>query len=140
MKTFLSVLAAAVLLTLGSVGAQAQERHILRASVPFAFTVENVSLPAGTYTFSILTPFNVIQMENADGRQVAMVPARASRSLEQSQRTKLVFNRFGDRYVLAEVWEQGRDLHRELRSGNAARNGEEFQSRVILTGASQGSR
>ena len=54
---------------------QAQERPLLTATVPFAFGVANVSLPAGSYTVSILPPYNMIQVQSADGRKVATITA-----------------------------------------------------------------
>ena len=58
MKYVRTMITTVLLLAAASVVVQAQERPILRATVPFAFTVENTALPAGTYTvtFSLHTP------------------------------------------------------------------------------------
>ena len=126
-----------LLLAAASVVVQAQERPILRATVPFAFTVENTALPAGTYTVYVLAPYTMmIKVQSADGRKAVMIAAIPSQELKESKQVKLVFHRFGNEYFLAQVWEQGSKVHRNLRSGNRAReltrNGDRTQFITIL--------
>jgi len=82
---------------------QAQERPLLTATVPFAFGVANVSLPAGSYTVSILPPYNMIQVQSADGLKVATITAIPSQRSANSTQAKLVFHRFGNEYFLTQV-------------------------------------
>jgi hypothetical protein len=57
MKYARTVIISALLLAATSLAAQCQERQIVMATIPFAFTVENTPLPAGTYTIStVYTP------------------------------------------------------------------------------------
>jgi hypothetical protein len=122
MKYTRTILTIVLLLAVASVIVQAQERPILNATVPFAFTVENTTLPAGSYIVSTLSPYSmVIKLRSADGRKNLMILAIPSRSLEKSKTVKLVFHRFGNEYFLAQVWEQGSAVHRDLRSGDRAR-------------------
>jgi len=60
MKYVRTMITTVLLLAAASVVVQAQERPILRATVPFAFTVENTALPAGTYTVYVLAPYTII--------------------------------------------------------------------------------
>src|SRR5579864_4898748 len=78
MKNARILIATALLLAAVSVYVQAQERQLLTATVPFAFTVENSNLPAGAYTVSTLPPYNMIKVQSADGRKVAMIFSIAS--------------------------------------------------------------
>jgi hypothetical protein len=137
------ILIATVLLSAVSVYVQAQERPLLTATVPFAFTVENSNLPAGAYTVSILPPYNMIKVQSADGRKATMISAIPSRKSGESKQAKLVFHRFRNEYFLAQVWEQGSNVHRDLRSGNRARelarSGDRIQSATIFASASNGS-
>jgi hypothetical protein len=141
MKDLRILMATVLLLAAVSVYVQAEERPLLTATVPFAFTVENANLPAGTYTVSVLPPYNMIKVQSADGRKVAMISAIPSQNSRESQRAKLVFHRFGNQYFLAQVWEQGSNVRRDLRSGDLARelarSGEKYRSATIL--ASNGS-
>jgi hypothetical protein len=119
---------------------QAEERPLLTASVPFTFVVANVNLPAGSYTVSILPPYNMIKVQSTDGRKVAATSAIPSQKSVNSERAKLVFHRFGNEYFLAQVWEQGSNIHRDLQSGNRARElasaGDRMGSVTILANAS----
>ena len=100
---------------------QAEEQPLLTATVPFAFAVADVDLPPGSYTVSILLPFNIIKVQSTDGRKVATVFAVPSQKSLSSERAKLVFHRFGNQYFLVQVWEQGSNIHRDLQRGNRAR-------------------
>jgi hypothetical protein len=123
---------------------QAEERPLLTATVPFAFDVANVNLPAGNYTVSILPPYNMIKVQSADGRKVATISAIPSQKSANTERAKLVFHRFGNEYFLAQVWEQGSNIHRDLQSGTRARelanSGGQMESVAILANATDGSR
>lgn len=88
-------------------GAKAQTAgsQIMRANVPFAFTVGEKSLPAGTYTISILNPTSdrpALQIRNEDGRLSAIIQtAGVGGSLADN--SKLVFRRYGEQYFFAQV-------------------------------------
>ena len=143
MKNARILITTVLLLAAVSVYVQAQERPLLTATVPFAFTVENSNLPAGSYTVSILPPYNMIKVQSADGRKATMISAIPSRESGESKQTKLVFHRVGNEYFLAQVWEQGSNVHRDLRRGNRARelarSRDRIQSATILASASNGS-
>jgi hypothetical protein len=136
MKNLSASITIVALLAAMSLCAQAQERTFAKADVPFAFAVKNVDLPAGTYTVSVLPPYNMIKVQSIDGRKTAMVSAMPSQRTEESQQTKLVFNHVGGHYFLIQVWEQGSNVRRDLPSGNLARelakSGEKVQSATIL--------
>jgi hypothetical protein len=136
MKYVRTMITTVLLLAGVCVAVKAQERPILTAAVPFAFTVENTDLPAGTYTVSILSPYNMIKVQSADGRKVAWIGVIPSLKSEESKQVKLVFHRFGNEYFLAQVWEQGSKVHRDLRNDNRAReltrNGDRMQSITIF--------
>jgi len=52
-------------------------------------------------------------------------------------------HRFGNEYFLAQVWEQGSNIHRDLQNGTRARelasSGERMESVTVLASASYGS-
>lgn len=144
MKYVRIMITTVLLLAAASVVVQAQERPILRATVPFAFAVENTVLPAGTYTVYVLAPYTMtIKVQSTDGRKAVMIAAIPTRESKVSNEVKLVFHRLGNEYFLAQVWQQGSNVHRDLRSGNRARelakNGERMQFITILVNASNDS-
>lgn len=136
MKNARTLLTIVVLLAAVSVCAQAQERSLAKANIPFAFTVENVNLPAGTYTISVLPPYNMIKMQSERGGNVAMAQVIPTPARAESSQSKLVFKRVGDRYFLAQVWEQGNSTHRDLLSGKLehelAKNNTNIHTTTIL--------
>ena len=140
MNNLRTLITTVLLLMAASAYVQSQDRPLLTATVPFSFAAQDTNLPAGAYTVSVLPPFNMIKLQSVDGGKVAMISAIPSRTSEGSPVAKLVFHRLGNHYFLAQIWEQGSDVHRDLQSGKLARelarNGEKVQSATILAGAS----
>jgi hypothetical protein len=138
MKSARILITTVLLLAAVSVYVQAEDRPLLTATVPFAFTVQNIDLPAGAYTISVLPPYNMIRVQSASGKSVAMTSALAQPS-GPSKQAKLVFHRIGGHYFLAQVWEQGSLVHRDVPSGQLARElaskGESVQSTTVLASA-----
>lgn len=123
--------------------AHAQSRKQYTANIPFAFNVGNETLPAGQYT--------VTNVQTADGTVILQVRAKGQdgvmrltnrvRAGEPRQKSVLVFNRYGERIFLAEVWSAGENEGRQLpktRSERAieqelARNPSQSQPVALLT-------
>ena len=101
-------------LLVGSVAAQAQKITV-EANIPFAFTVDKTALPAGEYRIeSLAASDRVLSIRNVDQDVNALTFSNSCQSPERSAKTKLVFHRFGDRYLLAEVWVRGKDLGHQI--------------------------
>jgi len=108
----------------------AQSRHVIKADVPFAFVVNGKTMPAGECTIETRgdgTPYLWI----SSGNQGLFAIPHRSDSLKPSDETKLVFNRYGDRYFLSEISREGESrgyqlpagkLERELRAQNVAQS------------------
>jgi hypothetical protein len=83
---------------------------LFRVDVPFAFMAAGVHLPAGYYLVSHVDP-SLILIETQDGKARALVHVAIENS-NSSALTKLVFNKYGDHYFLAQVWtEQDQQVH-----------------------------
>lgn len=83
--------------------AQNLETVVLRAQVPFEFVVGGVQLPAGEYNFKQLTQ-HIILIQSPD-RVVTMTRiSRAVESVTAKPSGRVVFNRYGQRYFLAQIW------------------------------------
>jgi hypothetical protein len=98
------IVAAAMLIALGSASsARAQETKLV-AHVPFAFIVGNAGLPAGDYVVKDESNDNsVLGIASADGKRFVntlTIPAAPENSMELSE---LVFDKVGNRYFLARV-------------------------------------
>jgi ABC-type uncharacterized transport system substrate-binding protein len=83
---------------------------LFRVDVPFAFMAAGVHLPAGSYIVSHVDP-SLILIETQDGKARALVHV-AIENPNSSTPTKLVFNKYGDQYFIAQVWtEQDQQVH-----------------------------
>jgi hypothetical protein len=99
----MALLSLASLLTAGS--AMAQDRAA-QATIPFAFTVGDMVLPAGDYTISHAgsRPSGVIQIRSTDSKHATLATTFGdSKKPEKGHNGELVFNRYGDKYYLTEV-------------------------------------
>ena len=94
---------------------------LAKVTIPFAFSAENVSLPAGTYEITTLPPYNMIKLRRVDGGAVAMVAAAFNSGTVSSESTKLQFLYVGGQYFLSRISEIGSSVHRDIRTGRLAR-------------------
>lgn len=102
LKTLLLSVGAVALL--GASGLYAQTKAT--ATIPFEFTVQNTTLPAGDYTLSAAsTAHDVMTIRNAETNKAIMVLAASSDSgyRRGEDKSVVVFHRIGDRYFLSEV-------------------------------------
>jgi hypothetical protein len=81
-------------------GAMAQV--VLKADIPFAFTVGDRPLPAGEYTISA-PESGLIRVSNDQTHDTATV-AISHGNHDASPNSKLQFNRYGDRYFLHRIF------------------------------------
>jgi len=91
----------------------------ISAAIPFEFSIDYKTMPAGTYVFqTVATAGDALLIQNVDGTTSALRHAGAIESRENKSPSKslarLVFHRYGQRYFLAEVWNG---------SGNGDRDG-----------------
>jgi len=83
---------------------------LFRVDVPFAFMAGGVHLPAGPYIVSHVDPYLIV-IETQDGKARALVHVQVANASSPAA-TKLVFNKYGDQYFLAQVWtEPDREIH-----------------------------
>lgn len=85
-------------------------------SIPFGFTVEGQSFPAGDYTISdsFVHPETVIQLRSSDGKYFAVIQTHPTYSLDPSAKSELIFQRYGNTYLLSQIRTQGESTGREL--------------------------
>src|SRR5205085_3024627 len=93
---------------LACVSAQAQSSHAqLKASIPFNFQIGRQTLPAGDYTISFVNPdsnLHTLLIKSDDGRNAKMLQLTAVEARQMQDTGRLVFNRYGADYFLAQVW------------------------------------
>ena len=93
----------------------------LAVEVPFDFYVGDRAMPAGTYVVDSTTANgSVLTLEHKSrGKQIVVATTPAERST--SGKTELVFNRLGDAYFLAKVWNETSNTGRRLSMSSTER-------------------
>jgi len=81
----------------------------IRANIPFEFSVGDKLLPAGEYRIQQVNPSSdvaMLQIANANGEARVMVRVQSMRARD-TNRTELVFNRYGSSYFLSTLAIEG---------------------------------
>lgn len=87
----------------------------LMAVIPFEFTLDYKTMPAGEYLVQTLgTAGNGLLIQSVDGKTSAFRPSEAIERVRNQTNARLVFHRYGERYFLAEVWCGGNSAGRQL--------------------------
>jgi hypothetical protein len=140
MKKTSSLLAALVLTFVGGAASAYAQDSIVKAHVPFAFSVSGSTLSAGDYTFAKLSQ-NAWTIRNDNSGRAIVTAAMGNGTNQDANPATLVFKEYGDSYFLSEVHCLGgtssvpasklqRTLEREM-----ARNGSQFESISVLASA-----
>ncbi len=115
---FTSIVSSAILMSaiaLGmfacAVSTQAQTHARLKADIPFAFQAGRVHMPAGVYNISLMDDNHLVLFEKQGGGKPAggYLIATPSASRRPQTSGRLVFDHYGDRYFLRQVWQEGSD-------------------------------
>jgi len=108
MKRYLNTAIAMIILVgafTASAYAQTAGTQLVVANIPFDFNVGSKNLPAGKYTITVVNPSSdrkVLQIRSSDGRSTAITQTTGVIETA-SEKTKLVFHRYGDHYFFAQA-------------------------------------
>ena len=111
-------------------------QHLFHVDIPFPFVAAGTHLPAGHYHVSHPGDPNLVIIQKDDNQARAVLYVKVSETDRKSTSTKLVFNKYADRYFLSQVWTEGdREVHMALRckaEQNLAAKVEKPGARVVL--------
>ena len=103
---------------------EAQTASRVEVKIPFEFTAGKNTLKPGVYTIKRM-PGNLVQLKNVDGKSSAILNAPVNLSSTDSEATeRLVFNKYGHEYFLAQIWlnaDSGRELLKQQKPGKPER-------------------
>ena len=124
-KHLYRVLTALTLFAVAMVPATQAQSIMLKASIPFDFVVGEKTLPSGEYQVKSVNQTSVA-IQSIDSNSSAMVLTSATQAARIVDDGKLVFNRYGDQYFLAEVAgferKTAHELARSKREDQIAKN------------------
>jgi hypothetical protein len=128
-KRNLKTLFAAALIAMFTAAATPSQAGQINCDVPFSFTVNSSkTLPPGVYTLSSTGPMGTVLVRGATGAAFSVTNRLESRSARDA---KLVFHKYGDTYILRQVW-MGDGTGRELPRTQLERD---LQERKVAVGA-----
>jgi hypothetical protein len=106
--TAIALFIASTFIAAGSAPAQ---DHLVKAAVPFSFTVGDQTLPSGTYTIdSRMTSPNLLAIRNWDKKINILTMGHSDQSDPRSENT-LVFHKCGDQYFLSDIHSEGASIN-----------------------------
>src|SRR5258708_12228294 len=115
MKTRAFVTATLFVLSIIAAAQVAQPDEPMTVNIQFAFVAGNATLPAGEYRVQKLDRNPAVVLIRCSGASAAaMVMSNAAQAKETQTESKLVFNRYGNRYFLSQVWNTGSIRGRQL--------------------------
>jgi hypothetical protein len=81
----------------------------MEADIPFQFYAGNTKLPAGKYQIHMLGDSNlsVVEISKPDGSIAVLLQVRDAEANSTPPKSQLVFNRYGDKYFLEELFDEG---------------------------------
>lgn len=112
--SLIPLLAMVLMLAVGSAYAQLPSPGVVKANIPFSFTVDKMAFPAGEYTVRNSGTAGVLLISGEDSSQRGLISTMGIEASKSSSQTKLIFNRYGDQYFLSQVWVRGEASGREL--------------------------
>ena len=113
-QSFIIIAALAFVFGIGTVTASAQGQ-VLKADIPFEFTVGKKTLPAGEYLVKLpeTAGAQVVSFRKADGEGYGMTLTNQVSSKGAEVANGLVFVKSGDRYFLYQV-HNGREIGQQV--------------------------
>jgi hypothetical protein len=119
-KQILSIATALTLLfTLSFVGLAAYGAKVT-ADIPFAFMVGGRQFPAGKYVITRDTAQNTMVIRSAENKAAGSFLVYGGRSSKDDS-PRLVFNKYGERRFLNQVWDGTSDTAHQLQISGAER-------------------
>jgi hypothetical protein len=105
----LSFIALVFTLTLSPSKAHAQINGEIEATIPFQFHAGDTKLPAGKYVIHPLdnTDLTIMEISTEDGSTSALFEVRDAKTISAPAKTELIFNKYGNRYFLAKLFDEG---------------------------------
>jgi hypothetical protein len=111
MKTH--VLRTSILAIVLTVAGHAQSSLSLHANIPFNFVAGSTTLNAGEYIVD-QRKAGLIDMKAEDGKSSAFLLTATVGCTGNQTASRLVFHRYGNTYLLSQVWTEGNECGRQV--------------------------
>ncbi|MBI4470552.1 MAG: hypothetical protein HY650_14650 [Acidobacteria bacterium] len=107
-KTYYSLATLGMLIMLVTLLARGQSAPRIEVSIPFGFTAGSTKLPAGDYRLIFNQPADgALAVQNVRTKDRALVFPVATETHIRQEKARLVFNRYGEKFFLSQVFTPG---------------------------------
>ena len=120
-QTLMIVATVGFLIALSTVSAFAQTVNPVTAKIPFEFSVNNRTLPAGNYTLGKMMSNSLVVVRSQDRKVAIASLATVTTNNKETAATQLIFHRYGNQYFLARIEMEGRENGLDLPKTKAER-------------------
>ncbi len=140
-KMFLTVMTLFLFTGIGAVSASAQVVDIIEATIPFDFTINDNTLPAGNYSIKRVNSNHqrTMVIRDAEGKNLFLFLTNTAQAGGTPEDTELIFNVVGGHYFLSQIFEEGNDLGVEIVKSEMEKNLEKevsiTQRRIVFVSA-----
>ena len=86
---------------------------VMKANIPFEFTVETHQMPSGTYLFKPLNS-NSLLIQTEDGKTMQVTLTETIGGGNDYKAPAVIFEKDGDEYILSTAWFGNEDVGREF--------------------------
>jgi|GEM_PF-336470 len=88
---------------------QAQINGNIEVSIPFQFHAGNAKLPPGNYLIHMLdnSDLTIMEISSTDGSVSALFNVGYAEASSTPAKTELIFNKYGNRYFLTKLFDEG---------------------------------
>jgi hypothetical protein len=86
---------------------------VMKANIPFEFSVENHQMPSGSYIFKPLSP-NTLLIQTEDGSTMQVTLTETVGGGNEYKAPVVIFEKDGEDYYLATAWFGNEDIGREF--------------------------
>jgi hypothetical protein len=113
-----------LLLPLSAIYVYAQGNTLIRkAKIPFDFSVNNKTFPAGVYSVTRVNAEKImLRLSSEDGGEAINIITNPVQAKESPKTAKLIFRRYGETYFLSQIWESDEILGRQLLKSRTERS------------------
>jgi hypothetical protein len=108
-----SILSASLAAGLLCAATLASAQSNLSIKIPFAFSAEHQTVPAGSYKVELLTD-RYLSLRNAATHKTQVLMVRPEQGQAIETRSRMVFSREGSKNYLAQIWIAGTSVHSEI--------------------------
>jgi hypothetical protein len=118
-QIYIAIAILGIFLGFAGVNIQAQTPSRVEVNIPFEFSAGKTTLKPGVYTIKRMSG-NLVRLKNVDNESAVILNAPVNLSSTDANATeRVVFNKYGDQYFLAQIWltaDSGRQLLKEKKT------------------------